>query len=68
MKALVLTHAEVRNIPLRDLFRTAYISAFQKDISSGSLDDDVKLFRSSGNTPPYVVKYFLKLYGKGDTS
>ncbi len=68
MRALVLTYVELRNVSLRDLFRTAYMAAFQKDIPSGSLDEDVRTFNNCGNTPPYVVKFFLRLYGKGDTS
>lgn len=68
MRALVLTYVELQRIELRELFRSAYIAAFQKDIPPRSLDEDVEMFKRCGNSPPYVIKFFLKLYGKGDTS
>lgn len=63
MKALVETHAALKNVSLRDLFRACYMAAFQKDISSISLDEDLSAFRKHGITPKYVIRYFLNLLG-----
>ncbi len=63
MQALVDSHAFVRNIELRDLFRSAYIRRFSKDISSTSLDEDVKTFKQFGKVPPYLVDFMIATYG-----
>lgn len=62
MKALVETHALVRGVSLRDLFRSAYMAIFGKDISQTALDDDLIGFKQ-GITPPYVIKHFLNMIG-----
>lgn len=62
MRALVETHALVRGISLRDLFRSCYMAIFGKDISQQSLADDLAGF-NQGVTPPYVIKYFLNRFG-----
>lgn len=63
MRALVETHALIRQVSLRDLFRACYMHTFGKDISSQSLDQDLASFKSAGVTPPYVIKYFLNKIG-----
>lgn len=63
MRALVLVHAETRNVSVRDLFRAAYMERFGKDIPAASLDTDVETFHKKGDTPPYVIGYFLRLIG-----
>lgn len=63
MHAIVLAHAEVKNVPVRDVFRAAYMYAFEKDIPTQSLDEDVAQFEKVGITPQYVIRYFLELFG-----
>lgn len=63
MQALVESHAFVRSIELRDLFRSAYIRRFGKDISAASLDEDVATFKKYGKVPPYIVDFMIATYG-----
>lgn len=63
MRALVESHAFVRRIEIRDLFRSAYIRRFNKDISQTSLDEDVDVFQKFGKVPPYIVDFMLAVYG-----
>lgn len=64
MHALVKTYADVHGFDLRDLFRVAYMGAFERDIgTSTSLDEDVAEFNRIGRTPPYVIKFFLNIIG-----
>lgn len=63
MQALVESHAFVRSIELRDLFRSAYIRRFGKDISTTSLDEDVTTFKKYGKVPPYIVDFMIATYG-----
>ena len=62
MHALIESAVERRKITIRELFRYAYIRRFQKDIPSGSLDDDVRKYESDHSAPPYVVAYMVELY------
>ena len=63
MQALVESHAFVRSLELRDLFRSAYIRRFGKDISTTSLDEDVTTFKKYGKVPPYIVDFMIATYG-----
>lgn len=63
MHALVKTYAEVRGLDLRDLFRSAHISAFGHDAGWHALDEDVAEFKRIGKTPPYVIRFFLNIVG-----
>lgn len=63
MQALVDSHAFVRSIDLRDLFRSAYMRRFGKDISTTSLDEDVGVFKKYGKVPPYVIDLMIAIYG-----
>lgn len=63
MQALILVHAEVHSLTVKDVFRTAYMYAIGKDMPSRSLDEDVQAFNRTGNAPPYVIRYFLEKVG-----
>lgn len=63
MHALVLAHAEAKRVSVRDIFRAAYMYAFEKDAPPRSLEDDLEAFHKTGNSPPYVIRYFLELFG-----
>lgn len=63
MKALVSTYASVRGIELRDLFRSAYLRAFQKDMPPHSLDEDLRIFNEQGVTPKYLINFLLSIIG-----
>ena len=47
----------------RDLFRSAYMRKFQKDIPPKSLEEDVIEYLKSGKVPPYLVDFMLDTYG-----
>lgn len=63
MRALVDSYAFVKGIDLRQLFRSAYLNKYQKDIPSEFLDQDVSVFERIGTVPPYMVDYMIGIYG-----
>ncbi len=63
MQALVDSHIFVRKMEARDLFRSAYMRKFQKDIPPKSLEEDVIEYLKSGKVPPYLVDFMLDTYG-----
>ncbi|MFZ3032270.1 MAG: hypothetical protein WA082_04495 [Candidatus Moraniibacteriota bacterium] len=63
MRALVDLYAFVKEIDLRQLFRSAYLNKYQKDIQSQLLDQDVSVFERFGTVPSYMVDYMIGIYG-----
>lgn len=63
MQALIDSHAFINQLSVRDVFRLAYIRAFDKDPPARSLDEDVAAYQKTGNVPPYTVRYMLEVYG-----
>lgn len=63
MQALVDSHIFVHRLEPKELFRSAYVKKFSKDMPPQSLDDDVGKFLKTGNVPPYLVDFMLGIYG-----
>ena len=63
MQALCNSHLIVHKLTTKELFRSAYMWRFGRDITDQSLTDDTQLFDERGKIPPYIVDYFVHIYG-----
>lgn len=63
MQALVYSHLRQHNLSTRELLRVAYMWRFSHDITEMALTNDAKVFAETGNTPDYLVKYLIHVYG-----
>lgn len=61
--ALVELLCQTKKITHREIFRTAYVWKFNKDIPYECLEQDVEDFKRTYNTPPYVTSYLTDMYG-----
>lgn len=64
MLALIQATCVARKCTSRDLFRTAYMWRFGKDIPAESLMDDVSDFSVKYKVPQYVIDYMLDLVSR----
>lgn len=63
MQALIDSHIFVTQIQPRDLFRSAYLKKFGKDMPEHSLLEDVEQYVKHGKTPGYVIDFMVDTYG-----
>lgn len=63
MQALVDSHIFVNRLDPKDLFRSAYLRKFQKDIPPNALEEDVAKYKKGGLVPAYVTEMMLATYG-----
>ena len=63
MQALIDSHIFVTQIQPRDLFRSAYLKKFGKDMPEHSLEEDVKKYMETGKTPGYMIDFMVDTYG-----
>lgn len=63
MQALVDRHILVNKIDPRELFRSAFMKKFGRDMPERSLDEDVKKYLDQGKTPAYIVDFMIDIYG-----
>ena len=63
MQALVDRHILVNKIEPRELFRSAFLKKFGRDMPERSLDEDVKKYLENGRTPGYIVDFMIDIYG-----
>lgn len=63
MQALVDRHILINKIEPRELFRSAFLKKFGRDMPERSLDEDVKNYLENGKTPGYIIDFMIGIYG-----